>query len=65
VVNHLFGIPFSPALQETRYCWGQHQVNGLQVVITNGIGRTLAALRYHAPSEITNLILVPHGMGDL
>ncbi|UCH92247.1 MAG: metallophosphoesterase [Candidatus Aminicenantes bacterium] len=58
VVNHLFGIPFSPGLQETRYCWGQHRFNGLQVVITNGIGRTLAALRYHAPSEITKLVLV-------
>jgi predicted MPP superfamily phosphohydrolase len=58
VVNHLFGIPFSPAQKETRYCWGQHQFNGLQVIVTNGIGRTLAALRYHAPAEITKLVLV-------
>lgn len=58
VVNHFLGIPFSPSLLETRYCWGQHQFNGLKVVITNGIGRTLAGLRYHAPAEITKLILV-------
>lgn len=68
VVNHFFGFPFSPGLLETRYCWGQHRFKGLTVVITNGIGRTLAALRYHAPAEITKLILTsgsqPHGMGD-
>lgn len=57
VVNHLFGFPVSPGKAETRYCWGKHQVNGLQVVITNGIGRTLASLRYHAPAEITKLVL--------
>jgi predicted MPP superfamily phosphohydrolase len=58
IVNHFFGIPFSPGLLETRYCWGHHRYKGLQVVITNGIGRTLTALRYHAPAEITKLILV-------
>ncbi|MCP5054133.1 MAG: hypothetical protein GY940_43600 [bacterium] len=58
IVNHLFGIPFSPGLTETRYCWGLHRFNDLQVAITNGIGRTLAGLRYHAPSQITKLVLV-------
>jgi predicted MPP superfamily phosphohydrolase len=58
IVTHFFGIPFSPGLKETRYCWGHHRYKGLQVVITNGIGRTLAALRYHAPAEITKLVLV-------
>jgi predicted MPP superfamily phosphohydrolase len=58
VVTHVFGIPFSPSLLETPYWHGQHRFNGLHVVITNGIGRTLAALRYHAPAEITKLVLV-------
>jgi predicted MPP superfamily phosphohydrolase len=58
VVNHVFGIPYSPGLKETRYCWGQHTFNDLKIVITNGIGRTLAALRYHAPAQITQLTLV-------
>lgn len=58
VVNHVFGIPYSPGQKETRYCWGQHTFKGMHVVVTNGIGRTLAALRYHAPSEITRITLV-------
>lgn len=64
VVNHIFGIPFSPSLLETPYWQGQHRFNGLQVVVTNGIGRTLAALRYHAPAEITKLILTSGDQGD-
>jgi predicted MPP superfamily phosphohydrolase len=60
VVTHVFGIPFSPSLLETPYWHGQHRFNGLHVVITNGIGRTLAALRYHAPAEITELVLASH-----
>lgn len=58
VVNHVFGIPYSPGQKETRYCWGQHIFKDLHIVVTNGIGRTLAPLRYHAPSEITRLTLV-------
>lgn len=57
VVNHIFGLPVSPSLKETRYAWGIHRFKDLQVVITNGIGRTLAALRYHSPAEITKLTL--------
>jgi len=64
VVNHVFGIPLTPSLLETPYWQGQHRVNGLQVVITNGIGRTLAALRYHAPAEITKLVLTSGSQGD-
>jgi predicted MPP superfamily phosphohydrolase len=58
VVNHLFWIPFSPGMAETPYCWGHHRYKDLQIVITNGIGRTLAPLRYHAPAQITKLTLV-------
>jgi predicted MPP superfamily phosphohydrolase len=57
LVPHIFGFPISPAARETRYWQGRHRFQGLQVVITNGIGRTLAALRYHAPAEITSLTL--------
>jgi len=64
VVNHVFGIPFSPALLETPYWQGQHRCNDMQVVITNGIGRTLAALRYHAPAEIKKLVLASGDQGD-
>ena len=57
IVNHIFGFPVSAGQEETRFCWGIHQVDGMKVVVTNGIGLTLAALRYHAPAEITKLIL--------
>ncbi len=57
VVPHVMGIPYSPGLIETPYCWGIHQLKGLRIIITNGIGRTLAKLRYHAPSQIQRLIL--------
>ncbi len=57
VVNHLFGIPYSPGLRESRYSRGKYRFKDLQIVVTNGIGRTLALLRYHAPSHITKLIL--------
>ncbi len=58
IVHHVLGLPISPGQEETRFCWGQHQVKGMQVVVTNGIGLTLAPVRYHAPSEITKLTLV-------
>ncbi len=58
IVPHIFGFPVTPAEEETRYCWGIHSFKDLQVVVTNGIGQTLAALRYHAPSELRRLTLV-------
>ena len=57
-----FGIPglwtFSPANLEGRYVSGFYENDGMAVVVTNGIGMTLAPIRYHAPSEITVLNLV-------
>ena len=58
IVHHVLGFPISPGQEETRFCWGRHRVKGMQVVVTNGIGLTLAPVRYHAPSEITKLTLV-------
>jgi len=58
IVNHIFGFPVSPSKLETPYCWGIHDYKNIKVVITNGIGRTLAGLRYHAPAQINQLVLV-------
>jgi len=58
IVFHPFGIPFTPSQFENRIYSGQGRHNGMQVVITNGIGLTLAPVRYHAPAEITKIRLV-------
>ncbi|MBI3587330.1 MAG: metallophosphoesterase [Ignavibacteriales bacterium] len=56
-----FGVPglflFAPASIETRYLSGLYTVGGMIVSVTNGLGFTLAPIRFHAPAEITILKL--------
>lgn len=56
-----FGIPglflFAPASIETRYLSGLYKVDEMMVSVTNGLGFTLAPIRFHAPAEITMLKL--------
>lgn len=56
-----FGIPglytFAPANLESKYVSGFYEVGRMLVVVTNGIGMTLAPIRFHAPSEITVVTL--------
>lgn len=56
-----FGIPglflFAPASIETRYVSGLYRVGEMIVSVTNGLGFTLAPIRFHAPAEITVLKL--------
>jgi predicted MPP superfamily phosphohydrolase len=56
-----FGIPglflVAPASFETRYVSGFYQLGKMLVAVTNGLGFTLAPIRFHAPAEITLLIL--------
>jgi predicted MPP superfamily phosphohydrolase len=55
------GIPgiytVAPSNFETRYVSGFYQVGSMLVAVSNGIGMTLAPIRFHAPSEITLLTL--------
>ncbi len=52
-----FGIPglytFAPANLETRFVSGFFDYKGMMVVVTNGLGMTLAPVRFHAPAEIS------------
>jgi uncharacterized protein len=50
-------ITFAPANLENRYVSGFYQLGKMLIVVSNGIGMTLAPIRFHAPSEITLLTL--------
>jgi predicted MPP superfamily phosphohydrolase len=56
-----FGIPglflLAPANVESRYVSGFYEVGSLLVSVTNGLGFTLAPVRFHAPAEIVVLTL--------
>jgi len=55
------GIPgimlLAPAHFESRFVSGMHDLERMHVVVTNGLGFTLAPIRFHAPAEITLLRL--------
>jgi len=57
IVLHPFGYTVTPSMRETRYYSGLYLVGSMHVVVTNGVGLTLAPIRYHAPAEITNIVL--------
>lgn len=57
VVLHPFGITLTPSMRETRYYSGSYRLGPMNIVVTNGIGLTLAPLRYCAPAEVTTVIL--------
>ena len=57
IVIHPLGIPFTPSLTETRYYQGVYMNGGTTVVVTRGVGLTLAPVRYHAPAEVTTILL--------
>jgi predicted MPP superfamily phosphohydrolase len=56
-----FGIQglflFAPATLESNYVSGLFQVRGMVISVTNGLGMTLAPIRFNAPAEITLLNL--------
>jgi uncharacterized protein len=56
-----FGVPglflVAPASLETRYLSGVYQVGPMSVSVTNGLGFTIAPVRFNAPAEITVLVL--------
>ena len=57
-----FGIPgiflLSPARLESPFVSGFYEVGSMLVSVTNGIGMTLAPIRFHAQSEISVVKLV-------
>jgi len=57
IVLHPLGFPFTPSQIETEYYSGAHLAGTARVIVTNGIGLTLAPIRYHAPAEVTSIVL--------
>jgi len=56
-----FGIPglgvLAPAHFESRYVSGFYTVGSMLVSVTNGLGFTLAPIRFHAPAQIMLIML--------
>jgi uncharacterized protein len=57
IVGHPLGFPVTPSRFETRYYSGVSRVGATAVVVTDGVGLTLAPIRYHAPAEVTTVVL--------
>ena len=53
----LFGMTFSASEMETEYVSGTYQRGDLLLNINNGLGFTLAPVRYNAPPAITVIVL--------
>jgi uncharacterized protein len=64
VVLHPLGIPFALSRLETDFYVGNYRFDSVQVVITNGIGVSLAPIRYHAPAEMTFITCRASGAND-
>jgi predicted MPP superfamily phosphohydrolase len=59
IVFPLPGFLLTGSSFETRYVTGFYDVGRMLASITNGLGLTLAPIRYHAPAEVTLILLKP------
>jgi uncharacterized protein len=57
IVFHPFGFPLTPSMRETQFYSGTYTLGSTAIVVTNGVGLTLAPVRYHAPAEVTTIVL--------
>jgi len=57
VVFRFFGFPLNASMFETDYVSGFFQIGKTLLSVTNGLGLTIAPVRYQAPSEVTLLTL--------
>jgi predicted MPP superfamily phosphohydrolase len=63
IVFPLPGFLLAAAAFETDYVTGFYKIGSMFISINNGLGMTLAPVRYHAPAEVT-LIQLRNGAGD-
>jgi len=57
IVLHPLGFPLTPSMRETQFYSGVYKIGSTTIVVTNGIGLTLAPVRYHAPAEVTSMVI--------
>ncbi|MBN2432612.1 MAG: metallophosphoesterase [Acidobacteria bacterium] len=57
VVFRPFGLPLTLSQFENRHYSGMEDYHGLPVVVTDGIGLTLAPVRYHSRAKMTRITL--------
>ena len=55
IVLKPFGFTLTPTRFENEFYTGWNVSDGLNVIVTNGIGLTMLPLRYRAPAEITKI----------
>lgn len=58
IVFRPLGFHLTPSMFENPHYSGYKNEDGIAVVITNGIGLTLAPLRYNAPAEISKIRMI-------
>jgi predicted MPP superfamily phosphohydrolase len=57
IVLHPFGVPVAPSIFETPFYRGTQRVGNTTVIVTGGVGQSLAPVRYGAPAELTYITL--------
>jgi predicted MPP superfamily phosphohydrolase len=57
IVFHPFGFNLTASQRETQYYSGYYRVGRMDVIVTNGIGLTLAPIRYRSHSEVFTIRL--------
>lgn len=60
VVFKPFGIPLTPSRLENKFYSGYGEYKDMPVIVTNGVGLTLAPIRYQAPAEVVKIDFVRH-----
>jgi hypothetical protein len=53
VVVKLFGQSITPVMAETPYLAGFYTINNMLMSVNNGLGLTMAPIRFQAPAEVT------------
>ncbi|CUS80272.1 hypothetical protein JGI20_00033 [Candidatus Kryptobacter tengchongensis] len=53
VVFSIFGYKLIPSKIETKYVSGSYQLGSMLINVNNGLGFTLAPIRFNAPAEVT------------
>ena len=57
IVLHPLGVPLTASMRETRFYSGAYTLGAMAIVVTRGVGLSIVPVRYHAPAEVTTIVL--------